>query len=359
MNLLEPTFQFPPHATFICSVPSWGSVSQLAVDVLLSTLHARGLLERLGTIDSPHLLPFAGKDSFAATVPPFDCFPVEVYGVVGKAVFIVHQRSICSRGRRLAHCREFLALLASLCPGGAPHLVVPVGSGTEEIEAMRAGRVFVATVAAASPAAANDGGAVSLTQQLAKCALAPLASALSDVLAAAGAADVTAALGAVSDERVALAQRADRLNYSDDPLQENDYEGFLSSNVVPVPEAPGLATGLPPLRDRFIGLAMARTLYTRVKECDYVDEASSKNIDGSGSGLAITLLGRYCMEGDNRADGRALAALVLKALGVMPLGSGSSGAVRLGEEPELRTPTSWNALFGAPMAADTQANMFF
>ena len=170
MNLLEPTFQFPPHASFICSVPSWGSVSQLAVDVVLATLHAHGLLERVGTMESAHLLPFTGQDSFASTAPPFDCSPVEVYGIVGKPVYVVHQRSISSRGRRLAHCREFIALLASLCPGGVVHLVVPVGSGTEEIEAMRAGRVFVATVAtppASSPSAHAD-AAASLAQQLAK-----------------------------------------------------------------------------------------------------------------------------------------------------------------------------------------------
>jgi hypothetical protein len=347
-------------------------VSQLAVDVVLATLHAHGLLERVGTMESAHLLPFTGQDSFASTAPPFDCSPVEVYGIVGKPVYVVHQRSICSRGRRLAHCREFIALLASLCPGGMVHLVVPVGSGTEEIEAMRAGRVFVATVAtppASSPSAHAD-AAASLAQQLAKCTLAPLASALSDVLAAVGAADVTAALGAVSDERVMLARRADRLNYADDPLQENDYEGFLSlSHASSDPTAAAavpVAAGLPPLRDRFIGLGMARTLFTRVKEGDFVDELSSKSSSsgsgssssgGGGAGVAITLLGRYCMEGDNRADGRALAALVLKALGV--LSPGGSGHCRLGEEPELRVPTSWNALFGAPMAAETQANMFF
>lgn len=75
--LRENTFKFPPNATFICSVPSWGTVGQMACDVLLATLHSKGLLERIGTIESHHVLPMAGYDSWGADAPQHLCVPIE------------------------------------------------------------------------------------------------------------------------------------------------------------------------------------------------------------------------------------------------------------------------------------------
>ena len=92
------------------------------------------------------------------------------------------------------------------------------------------------------------------------------------------------------------------------------------------------------------------------------------------------------MQGDNRYDGRSLAADVLCALGVLTPssgdGNGSSGVVSTGSissasvssssggndrhkenmvhwDKELRQPTSWDALFGPPIKEETLANMFF
>ena len=60
--LKESTYKFPPNATFICSVPSWGNVGQMAVDVCLATLHEKKLLERIGSIESSYILPMDGYD---------------------------------------------------------------------------------------------------------------------------------------------------------------------------------------------------------------------------------------------------------------------------------------------------------
>jgi hypothetical protein len=75
--LRENTFKFPPDATFICSVPSWGNVGQMACDVLLATLQSKGLLERIGTIESHHVLPMVGYDSWGDGAPQHLCVPIE------------------------------------------------------------------------------------------------------------------------------------------------------------------------------------------------------------------------------------------------------------------------------------------
>jgi proteasome assembly chaperone (PAC2) family protein len=57
----EKTFQFPPLATFICSVPSFGNVGQLATDVILSTLYAKGetlMLYIYAPLVMPHLCTY-------------------------------------------------------------------------------------------------------------------------------------------------------------------------------------------------------------------------------------------------------------------------------------------------------------
>ena len=95
------------------------------------------------------------------------------------------------------------------------------------------------------------------------------------------------------------------------------------------------------------------------------------------------------LQGDNRRDGRVLAADILYALGILSPSSGnggvssggiSSGGVSNGTisstsgvsmrhdyreenmtrwDKELRQPTSWDTLFGPPMKEETLANMFF
>jgi hypothetical protein len=131
---------------------------------------------------------------------------------------------------------------------------------------------------------------------------------------------------------------------------------------------------------------------------DATNTSSTSGTGGRGEehSVGLTVLGRYCMEGDNRADGRALAGLLLGAIGVWPTGvsgSGSGSGTGTGSgsgsgnasstnnntssggngkgsgngnrdslsvwEKELKHPTSWDVLFGPPMSSDTLGNMFF
>ena len=42
--------------------------------------------------------------------------PIEIYAVIGKPVYLIHQRSLCKKGKKFPFCREFLALIESMCP---------------------------------------------------------------------------------------------------------------------------------------------------------------------------------------------------------------------------------------------------
>jgi proteasome assembly chaperone 2 len=70
----------------------------------------------------------------------------------------------------------------------------------------------------------------------------------------------------------------------------------------------------------------------------------------AAAGLPATALGRFAAEGDNVADGLALAKLALNLLarlGVLPAGGGGGGA-GAPEAAALKTPGSWVGLYGRP-----------
>ena len=328
-----------------------------------------------------------------------------MYAIVGKSIFIIHQRSICDKGRRLVHCREFLTLIESLCPsseGGKPHIVVVTGSGTEDIEAIHSGRVFVATAVApktstfassSSASSSSSSAAASVpSEQMAACSLsppAPLPTFVDDLTRTLTSSnishsDATADLQAFCDQKFSLGLADTGLT---DPLSENDYEGFLTSATPYSPSLDSSESSAVLLESAFFGCAMAKTLFMLVHGGDYpVPTATPASTPPAASAVAtasagsqeehsvcLTVLGRYCMEGDNRADAGVLAGVMLCALGVLPVtgngggsgnesgsgsGNGNGKGMRVWEK-ELRHPTSWEALFGPPMSADTQANMFF
>jgi hypothetical protein len=56
-----------------------------------------------------------------------------VYRIIGKNVFIIHQRSPCVKGKQSQYCDELVKILNSINYG---ELIILTGAGTDDIEVM-------------------------------------------------------------------------------------------------------------------------------------------------------------------------------------------------------------------------------
>ena len=67
-------------------------------------------------MNPPYVCFFPLYNSLAPGAKMELCYPIEIYSVVGKAVYLIHQRSLCKKGKKFPFCREFLGLIESMCP---------------------------------------------------------------------------------------------------------------------------------------------------------------------------------------------------------------------------------------------------
>jgi hypothetical protein len=108
----------------LLGLPSIGNVGQMACDVLLASLFAGGEvygLKRIGTIESPYVIPMSGCDAFFMPAngdkeqgnASFICLPLEIYcfSYSNQNYTIIMQRSSCLIGAQRIFYQELCALV--------------------------------------------------------------------------------------------------------------------------------------------------------------------------------------------------------------------------------------------------------
>ena len=129
---------------------------------------------------------------------------------------------------------------------------------------------------------------------------------------------------------------------TDHYLAENDFDSFLasSSTVFKFPELAAKEdiheNGV--LIETF-GMNQANTLFQLVMN---MKKKGDKYIN-------LSIIGMFCLEGDNRQDGKKLAFSLLSGLGFLSTTD---------KEDSLPCPMSWNVLFGFPLS-DENLSMFY
>jgi hypothetical protein len=130
---------------------------------------------------------------------------------------------------------------------------------------------------------------------------------------------------------------------TDHYLAENDFDSFLSSSTTVFSSAELTAgnngSESAAVHISIIGMDLADLLFRTIVK-------SSKEFKTVSN---LSILGLFCVEGDNRLDGKKLAYVLLSCLGLV---SNSDKA------HNLQHPVSWNVLFGAPLSGDS-LSMFY
>ena len=129
---------------------------------------------------------------------------------------------------------------------------------------------------------------------------------------------------------------------TDHYLAENDFDSFLASSST-VFKFPELAAKEDIHENGFIietfGMNQANTLFQLVMNMK----------KKGGKYINLSIIGMFCLEGDNRQDGKKLAFALLSGLGLLSTTD---------EADSLPCPTSWNVLFGFPLS-DDNLSMFY
>lgn len=135
---VESTFR---NKLVLLSIPSEGSVGQLAIDIILSALDKSSKLVREGSFESFDLLPVLGVDRLSSTSAKFVCMPVEVYSVESSSCVIIQQRSACIKGKLQSFSKALKDLLTSF---GIERLVILCGASPCDLfeSAMKGDRLF-------------------------------------------------------------------------------------------------------------------------------------------------------------------------------------------------------------------------
>jgi hypothetical protein len=145
----------------------------------------------------------------------------------------------------------------------------------------------------------------------------------------------------IEDEKAEKAQLSQL--QTDHYLAENDFDSFLSSSTTVFSSAQLKAgnhgSESAAVHISIIGMDLAELLFRKIVK-------SSKDLKISSH---LSILGLFCVEGDNRLDGKKLAHALLSCLGLV---SNSDKAHC------LQHPVSWNVLFGAPLSGDS-LSMFY
>ena len=129
---------------------------------------------------------------------------------------------------------------------------------------------------------------------------------------------------------------------TDHYLAENDFDSFLASSST-VFKFPELAAKEDIHKNGVIietfGMNQANTLFQLVMS---MKKKGDKYIN-------LSIIGMFCLEGDNRQDGKKLAFALLSALDLLSTTD---------KEDSLPCPMSWNVLFGFPLS-DDNLSMFY
>lgn len=112
----EAAYTIPPSSTIIVSIPSHGNVGQLCTDIIISTLAHSNQIERVGLIESHHVLPMTGYEIYCDNWGATLCLPIEVYAIHETNVIVIHQRSPCLSNRYSSYSAELNELLTSFKP---------------------------------------------------------------------------------------------------------------------------------------------------------------------------------------------------------------------------------------------------
>jgi len=108
----------------VLSIPSEGSVGQLASDYIINALADSGKLRQEGSVESCCLLPVAGLEKYGSSVKSL-CTPMDVYTSSTEPVVIIQQRAIPVRGKSRVFARNLLDLLSFW---GIDHLIILTGA---------------------------------------------------------------------------------------------------------------------------------------------------------------------------------------------------------------------------------------
>lgn len=129
---------------------------------------------------------------------------------------------------------------------------------------------------------------------------------------------------------------------TDHYLAENDFDYFLASSST-VFESPEIAINEDSRENGVIietfGMNQATSLFQLIVN---MKKNGDKHIN-------LSAIGMFCLEGDNREDGKKLAFSLLSALGLLSTTD---------KEGSLPCPMSWNVLFGFPLS-DDNLSMFY
>lgn len=124
---------------------------------------------------------------------------------------------------------------------------------------------------------------------------------------------------------------------------ENDFDSFLSSSTTVFSSAE-LTAG-----NQGSEIAAGHISITGMDLADLLFRTIVKSSRELKTTSHLSILGLFCVEGDNRLDGKKLAHVLLFCLGLI---SSSD------EAHNLQHPISWNVLFGAPISGDI-LSMFY
>lgn len=124
---------------------------------------------------------------------------------------------------------------------------------------------------------------------------------------------------------------------------ENDFDSFLSSSSTVFSSSELTAVKQHSENTAgdisIAGMDLANLLFRTVVK-------SSKELKIASN---LSILGLFCVEGDNRIDGKKLACVLLSCFGLVSCNVQAS---------TLQHPVSWNVLFGAPLSGDS-LSMFY
>ena len=113
LHLFDSSKKIPEQCNILIGFPSVGNVGQLAMDSILSTLGPHA--QRIGCIESDHVLPMSGYDRMFPTAPIQLCLPVEVYlsTSADTSFVVILQRCPVIQSKLKVYTEELFDLLTS------------------------------------------------------------------------------------------------------------------------------------------------------------------------------------------------------------------------------------------------------
>ena len=131
-------------ATVILGLSSIGTVGQLCIDIVLSTLYQSGesssfTPKRVGHLRSPHLHPIIGFESFDGGKTSVMCKPLEVYKLQHptKIVYAIIQRSLCKKNGSGPLAKDLSDFFTA---SSLSNVIVVTGTSTEFVDINRSAR---------------------------------------------------------------------------------------------------------------------------------------------------------------------------------------------------------------------------